>query len=320
MADCINAGNTTKSSTVLVSDTIDMPFVWWCRHWLIVLPNKVLSLNEMEQKVILAHELTHIQRNDFIKFLLLKCIKTAFFFSPLVWFVVSEILIREETQTDLKTMQRFDITPHHFGKTILRVISIFSSTKYPVPTLIGSTKRRLKMRLEGLFPKKSTTRTKWIQAGMVLSMIVTLMLNFSSSAMADKGAASADFINPLVSGKLTLGFGMKTHPITKEPYRHQGIDLAAKSGTAVVSPAAGTVVEVNYNDKRGHYLILQHDNGYKTVYSHLSEILVANNSMVIQGEEIATVGNSGLSTGPHLHFEVHLQNEAIDPLMVFQTN
>ena len=318
MLDLSKIDNRKRHIEVRILNTIDTPFVWWNRRWIIVLPKSILALTKMEKNVILAHEFSHIIRNDLIKYFLLKWVKAAFFFSPLVWFVINDILSCEETETDLEAMKRFGITPNDFGRTILRVISMSSLKKVPVPTLIISTKRRLKMRLDGLFYKKRTKKSIWIQGLSALAILMTMMLNFDSGAIADNLPAEGGFIKPVVSDRLTLGFGMKTHPITKKEYRHQGVDLAAKTGTYVLASAKGKVFKADFDDMRGHFLVLQHDKGYTTLYSHLSTILVSKDDMVRQGERIATVGNSGLSTGPHLHFEVRKDNVAINPLTKIQ--
>jgi beta-lactamase regulating signal transducer with metallopeptidase domain len=299
---------------VLVSDMIATPFVWWNRRWSIVLPESMLALSRMEKKVILAHELAHIRRKDFVKFLFLKGIKSLFFFSPLVLFIINEIVSREETETDLEAMRLFGIAPDSFGNTLLNVLCGSNPAAYPVPTLIQSTRRRRKMRIEGLFQKKPTPKTIWVRTVLTSMVIVTMMFNFTSSTAAKNSISDGDFMNPLASSRLTLGFGAKTHPITNKPYQHNGIDLAALLGSDVMSSADGTVIEADYDDNRGNFLLLQHDNGYTTLYSHLSEILVSKGSNVKRGEKIATVGNSGLSTGPHLHFEISKNNQAVDPL------
>ena len=313
MADLMRERKKQSNISVLVSPEIETPLIWWFRKWLIVLPEPVISLSRMEKKVILAHEFTHIRRHDFIKFFLLKGVTVLFFFSPLVKVVINNILFREEMETDSEAMRSFGITPKDFGQTILHVLSISNSVKYLVPTLIKPTKRKLKMRLEGLFQKEATKKVKLIQTNLIVAALIMLALNFHSTVVAGKDAASGEFINPLMSSRITLGFGPATHPITQKKIQHNGIDLAIRMGTGIVSPADGQVLEVNYDDIRGHYLVLRHHNGYATLYSHLSEIKVVEGSSVVQGKEIATVGNSGLSTGPHLHFEVRKDNKVIDP-------
>jgi len=301
METLFTMGYGRRAIKVLISNTATPPFVWWNRQWIIVLPKSVLPLDKKMKKVILAHEFIHIQRHDFIKFLLLNTLKTLFFFSPLVLYVIREILDREETETDLKAMRSFGISPDNFGETILHMHSATGLANYPIPALFNPTKRRVKMRLEGLFQNRCT-KNKWVQTSVLLVTMLLLTCNFSSAATAESDTAKGSFITPVASSRLTLGFGMKTHPFTKKPYRHQGIDLAAPMNTDVVAPAGGKVLKTGYDDSRGYFMLLQHDNGYTTFYAHLAKILVSKGG-VEQGEAIAKLGNSGASTGPHLHFE-----------------
>ncbi|MBU2511368.1 peptidoglycan DD-metalloendopeptidase family protein [bacterium] len=303
-----------KQVTLLISNRISSPFVWWNMKWSIVLPESFHTLTDEDKKIVLAHELIHIRRRDFFKFLLLRTIKSVFFFSPFVWLIIGEILNREETETDLQAMSSFHISSLRFGEALLRFVSLTMIEKSPVPTLIISNKRKLKMRLERLFQKKLSRKAKILQRILLLGILPALLFNFSSVATAEKKVTNDVMQNPLPSGRLTMTFGIKTHPITKKPYNHKGIDLAAKSGTGIVAALAGKVSKIDYNKGRGHFLVLAHENGYKTSYSHLKDILVGEGVTVDRGEKIATVGNSGVSTAPHLHFELHKDGKTIDPL------
>ena len=104
------------------------------------------------------------------------------------------------------------------------------------------------------------------------------------------------------------------HPILHLLRPHEGIDLAAPYGTPVVAPAAGRVVHVTHQIGYGLVLEIDHGNGIETKYAHLSRVVVREGQWVVRGQPIAAVGNSGLSTGPHLHYEVHVNGKVVDPL------
>jgi len=95
---------------------------------------------------------------------------------------------------------------------------------------------------------------------------------------------------------------------------HSGIDIGADSGTPIAAAAAGQVVLASSGYGYGNYVIVRHDNGYETLYAHLSEIYVAQGQWVGQGEAVGTVGDTGWATGPHLHLEVRSGGAAVDPL------
>ena len=117
------------------------------------------------------------------------------------------------------------------------------------------------------------------------------------------------------TGWLTSHFSRKRlHPILHISRPHEGIDVAAPMGSPIVAPAAGIVARVAR--ERGYGLVLEvdHGNGIVTKYAHTSRILVREGQKVTRGEVIANVGTSGLSTSPHLHYEIHQNGKVVDPL------
>ena len=117
-----------------------------------------------------------------------------------------------------------------------------------------------------------------------------------------------------VRGWLSSRFGYRTSPFTGKKEFHRGLDISARMKTPVIAPANGTVSEIRWDRWSGNVLCVNHGYGLKTVYAHLKEILVEKKQFVRRGETVALVGNTGRSTGPHLHYEVHLNKIAVDPL------
>lgn len=122
---------------------------------------------------------------------------------------------------------------------------------------------------------------------------------------------------PLIGGRgrVTMEFGPHIHPFTGQWYLHQGFDIADTPGVPVVASANGRVIAAGYDQyNHGWNVIIQHNYGFRTRYSHLRRLSVSEGQVVEQGQQIGTLGSSGLSTGPHLHFEVHLGENVIDPV------
>jgi murein DD-endopeptidase MepM/ murein hydrolase activator NlpD len=107
--------------------------------------------------------------------------------------------------------------------------------------------------------------------------------------------------------------GMRTDPFTHLPARHDGIDLAATPGTPILAAASGTVARAQMHPQYGLMVDLDHGNGYMTRYAHAQQLLVKAGDEVRRGMPIATVGSTGRSTGPHLHFEIHHKGALRDP-------
>ncbi len=115
-------------------------------------------------------------------------------------------------------------------------------------------------------------------------------------------------------GWVSSGFGNRRHPVTGEPNFHEGIDIAGITGTPVRATADGVVVVARRWGSFGLTVVIDHEYGLRTLYGHLSRILVKPGQRVSKGQEIGRMGSTGLSTGPHLHYEVHLNGRPVNPL------
>ncbi|EKD41736.1 MAG: peptidase M23 [uncultured bacterium] len=117
-----------------------------------------------------------------------------------------------------------------------------------------------------------------------------------------------------VDGWITSNFGFRHHPYSGINKMHYGIDVASPTGTIVRAPADGKVLVANYAGGYGREVVLDHGFGVNTVYGHASELFVKEGDFVKKGEPLAAVGSTGSSTGPHLHYEVHVDGIPTDPL------
>jgi murein DD-endopeptidase MepM/ murein hydrolase activator NlpD len=124
-------------------------------------------------------------------------------------------------------------------------------------------------------------------------------------------------IDPVRDGVITDGFGMRFHPILRMRIMHEGIDIVADYGTPIYATGDGTVSYVGLRGGYGTAIEIDHSFGYATVYGHLSKPLVREGQKVKRGQVIAFSGNSGLSTGPHLHYEVIKDGAHVDPAAYF---
>lgn len=115
-------------------------------------------------------------------------------------------------------------------------------------------------------------------------------------------------------GHVSQQFGQNTHPITGVWYIHKGLDISTyRSGDPILSTANGQVVTVAYDSGFGNYVIIKHKHGIYTRYCHMASVRVKKGQFVSQRDVIGTIGNTGISTGPHLHYEIHIGSEVVDP-------
>lgn len=144
-------------------------------------------------------------------------------------------------------------------------------------------------------------------------------LNELGDSISAQGGILAEIPNiwPIKGGigHISMYYGQNENPIYGSWYIHKGIDLSTfRSGDPILATADGKVVTVAYDISLGNYIIIEHKHGFLTRYAHMSAFKVQKGAVVKQGQIIGYIGNTGLSTGPHLHYEVHLGTETIDPL------
>jgi murein DD-endopeptidase MepM/ murein hydrolase activator NlpD len=135
-----------------------------------------------------------------------------------------------------------------------------------------------------------------------------------SDTPAERSIVSIPSRMPLAGSVLTSNFGMRTHPVLGGTRRHNGIDLAATSGTPVYATADGVVSRADWYSSYGLYISLEHGASLQTRYAHLSRLAVAAGDTVKKGDVIGYVGSTGRSTGPHLHYEVRVDGLAVNPI------
>lgn len=121
------------------------------------------------------------------------------------------------------------------------------------------------------------------------------------------------FIRP-AQGRITSGFGMRYHPVLHYTRIHKGIDFGAPYGSPIVAAADGEVITAHYSASFGNMIIIAHGGNISTVYAHCSRTYVHAGQIVRRGQRIGAVGNTGLASGPHLHWEVHIGGRAVNPM------
>jgi murein DD-endopeptidase MepM/ murein hydrolase activator NlpD len=146
---------------------------------------------------------------------------------------------------------------------------------------------------------------------------IAKQIQAAQRAMGNAGdlrACDGAFILP-VESRISSGFGMRRDPFNPRRERmHKGIDIAKSYGSAIYAACEGRVIIVDRSPSYGRYVVLAHGGGFSTLYAHCSEILVGKGEPVKKGQPIARVGQTGRTTGPHLHFEVQHNSKQIDPM------
>jgi murein DD-endopeptidase MepM/ murein hydrolase activator NlpD len=169
---------------------------------------------------------------------------------------------------------------------------------------VGSAMRRsneIRVDLNALIRRANLLATSFKEAADSLS-VHSARLSAKPSIMPTQGWLSSAFSS------------MRAHPILHTARPHEGIDVTAPMGTPIEAPAAGAVRAAGWEPGYGNTIVIDHGFGTVTKFAHASKILVREGQRVSRGQRIALVGNTGLATGPHLHYEVHVNGRAVDPL------
>lgn len=158
----------------------------------------------------------------------------------------------------------------------------------------------------------------------VANMVIALEKQRAAEQAANGGGGGGNVIGtgafswPVPSCTyLTSRFGLRIHPVYGTQKSHTGIDIGAASGATIVAADGGTVTMAGVNGGYGNCVMIDHGNGYKTLYGHMSSIAVTNGQTVSKGDTVGYVGSTGVSTGPHCHFEVWSGGSRIDPEQFF---
>lgn len=150
--------------------------------------------------------------------------------------------------------------------------------------------------------------------------IITLAKSLNINIKELNKIKEIPIISPLSPNKIkriSSEFGMRKHPIFRTEFFHEGIDYSANKGEPVRSTANGVVIYTNNRGNYGNQVLIEHENNYSTRYAHLSKIYVNTGDIVNVGDTIGLVGSTGLSTGPHLHYEIRINNIPINPLDMY---
>ena len=126
--------------------------------------------------------------------------------------------------------------------------------------------------------------------------------------------STSGFTNPLGYINVTCAYGWRIHPLWGDRRFHYGVDLAGNQGAPIYAIASGTVTAAYYSEANGNMVSLSHGGGYGSLYAHMTSLIVSAGQQVSQGQVIGYVGSTGWSTGPHLHFEIHVNGSTVNPM------
>lgn len=307
----------------------------------VFIPKELFGTSSFDQ--ILAHECVHVRQMHSLDRLLMDFLVALFWFNPFIYLYRNALIEVHEFQADAEVIDKFK-DPVGYQEILFAQLQPASYSGLVSHFNFSTIKKRIVM-----MNKTKDTSLSRLAYLLTMPVIAVVILSFTTK----KGNQSVEQITdqlealagpfepkgqevieipgpnqedkykpsilPLKAGsnfKVTSHFGKRHDPMDHSKIKdHKGIDFAVKIGTEVLSTADGIVQEVS-NSKTGHgnRLVINHNDQFETVYSQLSEIKVSNGEKVSKGQVIALSGNSGRSTGPHLHYEVYQNDTPQNPV------
>ncbi|MCT4621074.1 MAG: peptidoglycan DD-metalloendopeptidase family protein [Marinisporobacter sp.] len=291
---------------------------------------------------VISHELAHFKRKDIAVFWIMGILQIIHWFNPIIWYGFYKM--RQDCEIACDHLVLSYIGPEeckNYGHTMITLLEKTTNKFQPAGMAGFSTqKSQLKRRIKMITLFKKNTYKFSIIAGIILILVGCTFLtnadsdknikennskitnhqlneneeNISSEKSNEKENVQ-EMLWPLPQyKKITSTFGKKKHPKLNKVRMHTGIDIAAPRGKEIVAAAEGKVIKAGELGAYGKTIIIDHGNGVATFYGHCSELLVKEDAAIKKGDKIAKVGSTGKSTGPHLHFEVRKDGNAVDPL------
>ena len=348
----------SRDPRICMSNSHRAPLTFGVFRPTVLLPED-LTVGDAQFQLILAHELAHIRRKDCLRKLLLTVCICLYWWNPLVWLMVwlanrdmelacDEAVLRalgpeckkayaltlldmaqrnpksaplcsgfakSGAEERIRAILSFKRIPAWVGICV-SVLFVLTASVFTTQAASPSAIPEMESVVQAEVPEEN------VAASMPVSEPMQAALPVQSEPETQPQTEAPAYIYPLedANAEVTNPYGWRENPVTKQRSLHSGVDFAADYGTNVLAVADGTVLDCSYDAAYGYILTLEHEGGVQPQYAHLSEFLVEVGDTVRQGQIIAKTGDSGWSTGPHLHLGVLIDGEAVDPLEALKSD
>jgi murein DD-endopeptidase MepM/ murein hydrolase activator NlpD len=312
---------------LMVSPAIRFPFTLGSVRPAIVLPTSVAEFASVDVvEAVLAHEVVHVKRWDDLLLQLETAISTLYFFFPIVWITAKRMRDEREHICDEMVLSHARIAPGTYRRGILTVLKLGLEGGQLHAPAFASARARLEARLQAVTtnsPSRKPKITLMLAATALLGVFLLPMsrgnVGPSPKELPERTSVQDVIIweNPLPGAEITSRFGGRFNPTRQEQDHHNGIDVRTGGHPPVLAAADGLVevatTSYHQNEGYGTVVILDHGSGFKTVYAHLDSLMARKGQRVTGGQTVGILGSTGVSTGPHLHFEVWQGGQPLDP-------
>ena len=302
-----------KSKSAYINDKgyliiyADVPVIFSYFNWIFV-PD--VRYDQYEEPVI-RHEKMHVTLGHTFDLIITEILISLLWFNPFVYFFRKSIKSVHEYHVD-SVILKSEVQKSDYLRMIMDNLESGVRLNGLYNYFNGITiKKRIKM-----ITTNNTSRIHLVWYLMIIPILGFLVMSFANP-IGEKPE-----IFPIRKGeyeKITAYFGVKmVNPVTKKDVVHNGIDLKAKEGVSVLATAGGKVLKALNEEGWGNLIVIEHGDGIESWYAHLQEFKVDEGQEIQKGQLIGLVGNTGYSTGPHLHFEIRVEGKCVNPLLYFK--
>ncbi|NDV60745.1 hypothetical protein D0T85_21880 [Bacteroides sp. 519] len=283
--------------------------------------NMIFIPKNENNQMIINHEIAHTRQLHWLDLILIEIVSILLWFNPFVVLYKKSLKLQHEYLADASVINDNNIESYLI--CMLKQIQVVSFNGITSQFYCNTIKKRI------IMITKNKTSNKYLGVySLVLPLICFMLFAFSvnkgfaqNNTIAENEEVIENTLNqpsiyPVDSKKIkrtSAYYGKRENPVTKKAFFHHGMDFAIAEGENVVSTANGVVIEAEFDSKKGNYVIIQHNEVFSTLYSHLKSISVQVGDKLVQNQTIGYVGNTGRSTGSHLHYEVFKDGKNVNP-------
>jgi beta-lactamase regulating signal transducer with metallopeptidase domain len=297
------------------------PFIFGGRRAVLMLPAYYWQFNNQQRALLLAHELQHWQRRDPWQLLCWRIVVAICWFNPALRYFERSFGQAMELTVDRQVLAAQPQQALLYGLTLINSLKLCQQQATPgLASFIQASgdDAGYRQRLAALYQTSGVNARLrlWLP---LLMLSLALLLNIGCSVLQGQLGPSGQWQLPVAQAKVNSGYG-NISPIRRNR-PHQGIDFDGSTGDPVFASEDGVVLIADshsLHSRFGNVVLLDHGQGYQTLYAHLDTFSVQSGTRVSAGQQIGAVGATGVATGPHLHFELLQQGQQLDPTPLLQ--
>lgn len=309
-AEPVMLGMATSARVLVIARAVSPFCVGGSRPAIVLSETALAALSADELRWVIAHEACHLRRRDPALFAALDLLTMVWCFSPFVGALAARLRLAAEIACDRAVVAQNPNARRAYAETLVRCLSSEDRTLAPA---FGAAGAHSRIRIANILRAGDGKRPA---LAIICMAFVAVGVSLGAVGAAAAATRIVDLATPhferVVTGRVTNAFGA-----LQNGRAHEGVDVAAPEGTYVVAPAPARVVYAgdNYQGRRalGMVVVLEHADGWVTVFAHLRRAIVSAGDYIDSGQRIGCVGNSGVSTGPHVHVEMLRYGERADP-------